>query len=101
MYWRVHRTADSAFTAGLNFTGMTYDKNLRYFTYGHGGCFSPQQFLAMSVPFDWAQRSGRLSYQIKGALGVQYFRRTRRRTSHQPHAPERRPGRERCRAFSQ
>lgn len=74
MYWRIHRTSDSAFTAGLNFTGITYDKNLRYFTYGHGGYFSPQQFLAMSVPFDWAQRSGRLSYQIKGALGVQYFK---------------------------
>ena len=74
MYWRVHRTTDSTFTAGLNFTGMGYDKNLRYFTYGHGGYFSPQQFLAMSVPFDWAQRSGRLSYQIKGALGVQYFK---------------------------
>jgi len=74
MYWRVHRTTDSTFTAGLNFTGMGYDKNLRYFTYGHGGYFSPQQFLAMSVPFDWSQRSGRLSYQIKGALGVQYFK---------------------------
>ncbi len=74
MYWRVHRAADSVFTAGLNVTGMGYNKNLRYFTYGHGGYFSPQQFLAMSVPFDWAQRSGRLSYQIKGALGVQYFK---------------------------
>ena len=74
MYWRIHRTTDAAFTAGLNFTGMSYDKNLRYFTYGQGGYFSPQQFLAMSVPFDWAQRSGRLSYQIKGALGVQYFK---------------------------
>lgn len=74
MYWRVHRSSDAAFTAGLNFTGLSYDKNLRYFTYGHGGYFSPQQFLAMSVPFDWAQRSGRLSYQIKGALGVQYFK---------------------------
>jgi len=74
MYWRVHRTSDSIFTAGLNVTGMAYDKNLRYFTYGHGGYFSPQQFLAMAVPFDWAQRSGRLSYQIKGALGVQYFK---------------------------
>ncbi|WP_313079047.1 cellulose synthase subunit BcsC-related outer membrane protein [Pulveribacter sp.] len=74
MYWRIHRSSDAAFTAGLNFTGLAYDKNLRYFTYGHGGYFSPQQFLAMSVPFDWAQRSGRLSYQIKGALGVQYFK---------------------------
>lgn len=74
MYWRIHRANDSVFTAGLNVTGMSYNKNLRYFTYGHGGYFSPQQFLAMSVPFDWAQRSGRLSYQIKGSLGVQYFK---------------------------
>ncbi|MGE4330638.1 cellulose synthase subunit BcsC-related outer membrane protein [Diaphorobacter sp.] len=74
MYWRIHRSTDAAFTAGLNFTGLSYDKNLRYFTYGHGGYFSPQQFLALSVPFDWAQRTGRLSYQIKGALGAQYFK---------------------------
>ncbi|WP_027017072.1 cellulose biosynthesis protein BcsC [Comamonas composti] len=73
MYWRVHRALDSTFTAGLNFTGLGYDKNLRYFTYGHGGYFSPQKFFSLSVPFDWSQRSGRLSYQIKGALGVQYF----------------------------
>lgn len=74
MYWHIHRETDSRFTAGLNFTGLSYDKNLRYFTYGQGGYFSPQQFLAMSVPFDWAQRSGRLTYEIKGALGVQYFK---------------------------
>lgn len=74
LYWRVHRAQDSGFTAGLNFTGLAYDKNLRYFTYGHGGYFSPQQFLSLSVPFDWAQRTGRLSYQVKGALGVQFFK---------------------------
>ncbi len=74
LYWRVHRTQNSGFTAGLNFTGLAYDKNLRYFTYGHGGYFSPQQFLSLSVPFDWTQRTGRLSYQVKGALGVQFFK---------------------------
>ena len=74
LYWRVHRAQDSGFTAGLNFSGLAYDKNLRYFTYGHGGYFSPQQFLSLSVPFDWTQRTGRLSYQLKGALGVQYFK---------------------------
>jgi tetratricopeptide (TPR) repeat protein len=73
MYWRVHRAPDSSFTAGLNATGISYDKNLRYFTYGHGGYFSPQQFLSLSVPLEWTQRSSRLSYQIKGSLGVQYF----------------------------
>lgn len=74
LYWRLQRTLDSAFTTGLNLTAMSYDKNLRYFTYGQGGYFSPQQFLSLSVPFDWAQRTGRLSYQINGGLGVQYFK---------------------------
>ena len=74
MYWRVQRARDSGFTAGLNFSGLGYDKNLRYFTYGHGGYFSPQQFLSLSVPIDWTQRTGRLSYQLKGSLGVQYFK---------------------------
>ena len=73
MYWRVHRAPDSSFTAGLNATGISYDKNLRYFTYGHGGYFSPQQFFSLSVPVEWNQRSARLTYQIKGSLGVQYF----------------------------
>lgn len=74
LYWRVHRALDSTFVAGLNVSGLGYDKNLRYFTYGHGGYFSPQQFLSLSVPFDWSQRTGRLTYQIRGALGVQYFK---------------------------
>ncbi len=74
MYWHVYRNNDSQFTAGMNVTGLSYNRNLRYFTYGHGGYFSPQQFLSASVPFDWTQRSGRLSYQVNGALGVQYFK---------------------------
>ncbi|GAA4328777.1 hypothetical protein GCM10023144_14920 [Pigmentiphaga soli] len=74
LYWRLLRTLDSEMTAGVNFTGISYDKNLRYFTYGHGGYFSPQQFFAVSVPLSWTQRSGRLSYQVKGSLGVQSFR---------------------------
>lgn len=74
LYWRLLRTPDSELTAGVNFTGIGYDKNLRYFTYGHGGYFSPQQFFAASVPVSWTQRSGRLSYLVKGSLGVQRFK---------------------------
>ncbi|GAA0521636.1 cellulose synthase subunit BcsC-related outer membrane protein [Pigmentiphaga sp. GD03639] len=74
LYWRLVRTPDSELTAGVNFTGIGYDKNLRYFTYGHGGYFSPQQFFAASVPVSWTQRSGRLSYLVKGSLGVQRFK---------------------------
>lgn len=74
LYWRLVRSPNSELTAGVNFTGISYDKNLRYFTYGHGGYFSPQQFFSASVPVSWSQRSGKLSYQIKGSLGVQRFK---------------------------
>lgn len=74
MYWHVHRTSNADLTAGLSFTGLSYQRNLRYFTVGHGGYFSPQQFLSFGIPIEWAQRNGRLSYQLKGSVGVQYFK---------------------------
>jgi hypothetical protein len=69
MYWRVHRAAVSSFTADLNATGISHDKNLRFFTYGHGGYFSPQQFLSLSVPLEWTQRSARAVSSDQGLLG--------------------------------
>ncbi|WP_225584891.1 cellulose biosynthesis protein BcsC [Acidovorax sp. ACV01] len=74
MYWHVHRTSNADLTAGLSFTGLSYQRNLRYFTVGHGGYFSPQQFVSFGIPVEWAQRNGRLSYQLKGSVGVQYFK---------------------------
>ncbi len=74
MYWHVHRTSNADLTAGMSFTGLSYQRNLRYFTAGHGGYFSPQQFVSFGLPVEWAQRNGRLSYQLKGSVGVQYFK---------------------------
>lgn len=74
MYWHVHRTSNADLTAGLSFSGLSYQRNLRYFTVGHGGYFSPQQFVSFGLPVEWAQRNGRLSYQLKGSVGVQYFK---------------------------
>ncbi|QEI07025.1 tetratricopeptide repeat protein [Pigmentiphaga aceris] len=73
IYVRMMRDANSDLTGGINITALSYDKNLRYFTYGHGGYFSPQSFLSMSVPLTWNQRSGRLAYQVRGSIGVQHF----------------------------
>lgn len=74
MYWHIHRTSNADLTAGLSFTGLSYQRNLRYFTVGHGGYFSPQQFVSFGIPVEWAQRNGRMSYQLKGSVGVQYFK---------------------------
>ncbi|WP_232468075.1 cellulose biosynthesis protein BcsC [Bordetella genomosp. 13] len=74
MYSRVIREHDRLLTAGVNLGGIFYDNNQRYFTYGHGGYFSPQQFYALSLPVTWAQRQGRFSYKLQGSVGVQYFK---------------------------
>lgn len=74
IYWRFIKQADASLTAGLALSGLAFDRNLGYYTYGQGGYFSPQQFTSLGIPFEWQQRSGRLSYQLKGSLGVQRLR---------------------------
>lgn len=74
VYWHLLREQDRMFTAGLNLDGTFYGKNQRFFTFGHGGYFSPQSMYALSLPFTWAQRSGRFTYKLQGAIGIQYFK---------------------------
>ena len=74
VYWRLVKQPDATLTAGLALSGMAFDKNLGYYTFGQGGYFSPQQFVSLGIPVEWAQRSGRMSYQVKGSLGVQHLR---------------------------
>ena len=73
-YWRVYKTKDNVVTAGVGMNTMFYKKNLRYFTYGHGGYFSPQSYLAVNLPVEWSGRNGRLAYQLGAAVGIQRFR---------------------------
>ena len=74
-YWAVwHDPAYGSLTAGVNFFGMHYQKNQRYFTYGQGGYFSPSAYLLGSVPVTFAGHYGpRFHYQVTGSLGVQAF----------------------------
>ncbi|MBX9913513.1 MAG: BCSC C-terminal domain-containing protein [Pseudomonadaceae bacterium] len=73
VYWYLQNESDSQLTAGLNMSAVSYDENLSYYTYGHGGYFSPQRFFALGVPVSWAQRRGKLSYKIRGSVGVQHI----------------------------
>jgi tetratricopeptide (TPR) repeat protein len=60
-------------TLGLNLGLMGYEKNLSYYTFGHGGYFSPQSFVALSLPVDWSGRNDRLSWRVNASLGIQSF----------------------------
>lgn len=74
MYYQLIDEPDHALSSGLALTLLGFGKNRRYFTYGHGGYFSPQNFMSVSVPLDWSQRTSRLSYRLQGSLGVQHFK---------------------------
>jgi predicted Zn-dependent protease len=72
-YFDLIKTPDSILSSGINISNSYYQKNLSGFTYGHGGYFSPQQYYALTIPLNWSQRSDKLSYQVRGSLGIQHF----------------------------
>lgn len=61
-------------TTGITLTAYGFSKNLGSFTLGHGGYFSPKNYVALGVPLELVGRSGRLSYQARGSVGVQRFK---------------------------
>jgi len=73
VYWYLRNAADSTLTVGLSGSALTYSNNQNFYTYGNGGYFSPQQFLALGVPVTWAQRGERFTYRLKGSVGVQHI----------------------------
>lgn len=74
-YWAVlHHPDYGSLQVGMNFFGMHYDHNLRYFTYGQGGYFSPAAYILGGVPFTFnGHRGPRFHYRATGSIGLQAF----------------------------
>lgn len=74
-YWKVMKVPDSyEVTVGANFFAMHYAHNLRFFTYGQGGYFSPSVYFLANIPFTISGQYGsNLHYSVAGALGLQAF----------------------------
>jgi hypothetical protein len=70
----VYKDADQIVTVGVNTTLMYYSKDLSYFTYGQGGYFSPQQYVILNLPVEYAGRKGPFTFDLKGSIGVQHYR---------------------------
>lgn len=73
-YLHVFRNPMHRVTVGLSITSFFFDENLRRFTFGHGGYFSPQRYLSLAVPVEWVGGVERYSWKLYGAFGVQNFR---------------------------
>lgn len=73
-FWQAQRLDDSQVGIGMNLGYQHYRRNLSGYTWGHGGYFSPQHLLALTVPVNWLGRSGRLSWGLQGSAGLQAYR---------------------------
>ena len=58
---------------GIHLNIMGYRENLRYYTFGQGGYFSPQQYFSASVPVSVTGRKNALFYDFNGYIGLQSF----------------------------
>jgi hypothetical protein len=72
--YTVFERPEESLTAGLDLVYFGYDRNLRDFSLGHGGYFSPQRYAAVNLPVDYRARSGDLSWRVGGTIGVASFR---------------------------
>jgi len=72
-YMRAFQGVGTTLTVGANVNFQGYDNDQDYFTFGHGGYFSPQQFAAFSLPINLTTRIGRLDLAMALAPGYQTF----------------------------
>lgn len=73
VFWRLKQTKASSLRVGLDIDSFSYDKNLSFHTFGHGGYFSPQSYINIGVPLKWSGESGQLSYGIDAKIGFERF----------------------------
>ncbi|WP_244818044.1 cellulose synthase subunit BcsC-related outer membrane protein [Caballeronia sp. Lep1P3] len=55
---------------GLVGNAWHYTDNLRYYTFGQGGYYSPQRYLSLGVPIEWMGRRNDFLWDITATLGV-------------------------------
>jgi tetratricopeptide (TPR) repeat protein len=68
----VYSTDDMILNMGLNANYTRHSKNEAYYTFGHGGYYSPQSSLGFSLPIELIGREDLLSYQLR--LNLSYSR---------------------------
>lgn len=73
-YLRVLKDKRSLMSLGINANYQTFDNQQNYFTFGHGGYFSPQSFVSLSFPLHYQYRREQgLEIDINVAPGYQSF----------------------------
>lgn len=73
-YYKAINEEDERLTVGLGLNTFGFSDNLSYFTFGHGGYFSPQRYVSITVPMEYWVKKSKLSYGVSGSFGFQSFK---------------------------
>lgn len=74
IYWRLKNEEDYQVRGGLNLMTWHFDKNLEEFTFGHGGYYSPQSYLSLSLPVSFYGRKDRWSWELRASVSYSHSR---------------------------
>jgi cellulose synthase operon protein C len=72
--WGFHERSAWRFKTGISLGVMGYSANQRYYTWGHGGYFSPQIFFNGSIPLVIEGDTDRIYARMEADIGINYFR---------------------------
>ncbi|MEY4749009.1 MAG: hypothetical protein RIQ60_1223 [Pseudomonadota bacterium] len=72
--WRISDEPQQRIEAGTRLGYQHHAHNLRHFTLGHGGYFSPQHQLTLALPMKAVGRDRRLSWSVAAAPGLNAWR---------------------------
>ena len=66
----IFRQATMRVLTGLVGNVWHYTDNLRYYTYGQGGYYSPQRYLSLGVPVEWIGRRNDFTWDVTATVGI-------------------------------
>ncbi|CAN7148341.1 cellulose synthase subunit BcsC-related outer membrane protein [Phenylobacterium sp. LjRoot219] len=72
-YLRAYDDGENTLQLGVNVNFQSYDKNLRFFSLGHGGYFSPQTYVAAALPVTFTHKSALWSFSGNLSPGLQSY----------------------------
>ncbi len=74
MYTRFINTKTEQLSVGVHVEYQDFDNDQNHFTVGHGGYFSPQNYYAFALPFNYHRRIDNFDVNVGAAIGYQSYK---------------------------
>ncbi|QSX35314.1 BCSC C-terminal domain-containing protein [Shewanella avicenniae] len=84
-YLRPINDKERELQTGVHVSFQVFDKNLGHYSFGHGGYFSPQDFVSIAFPIKYSEKHEKYNFAINFAPGFQSF--TEERSDYFPNEP--------------